>query len=57
MPFIFISAVHSTLSHILCRFVTSRVLLGILVAIETGLAVTHPTGNLRSLFLVFFTRL
>jgi hypothetical protein len=41
------------LSHILC-FCINLVLLGFLVAIYTDFAITFPTENLRSAFMVFF---
>jgi hypothetical protein len=43
---------HSTLSNIPCFFIILA-LLGSLVAMSTGFAVTYPTGNLSSIFLMF----
>jgi hypothetical protein len=53
---------HLTLSHILFFFFfffffISLELLGLLVAMQIDFAVTYPTGNLKSVFLVFFPRL
>jgi hypothetical protein len=47
---------HSTLSHIPC-FIISLVLLGVLMAMLTGFAVTYPTGSLGSVFLEFILHL